>query len=166
MLRMTARRRNFCRSKKTNARFLKSSLYAFAGGREGFFLKRRACRFKTERGERAAFVSDNANDIIADTLERMAKAPAFAFVRERLADIQTESGHVSAAVTDRTNIPAGLSFYAPAVYRIPRPAPPVTVTALPQSWATLSFRRAHRSCRWRRRQTAPGCRGFLCGTSG
>ena len=88
----------------TNARFLKSSLYAFPPEAVKDFFEEAGVPLKTERGERVFPVSDNANDI-ADTLERMAKSAGVRFVRERLVDIRTESGHVSAAVTDRDEYP-------------------------------------------------------------
>ena len=66
-------------------------------------MKRRACRSKPSAAARVSR-SDNANGI-ADTLERMAKSAGVRFVRERLADIRTEGGHVSAAVTDRDEYP-------------------------------------------------------------
>ena len=88
----------------TNARFLKSSLYAFPPEAAKDFFEEAGVPLKTERGERVFPVSDNANDI-ADTLERMAQSAGVRFVRERLADIRTESGHVSAAVTDRDEYP-------------------------------------------------------------
>ena len=68
------------------------------------FFEEAGVPLKTERGERVFPVSDNANDI-ADTLERMAKSAGVRFVRERLVDIRTEGGHVSAAVTDRDEYP-------------------------------------------------------------
>ena len=88
----------------TNARFLKSSLYAFPPEAVKDFFEEAGVPLKTERGERVFPVSDNANDI-ADTLERMAKSAGVRFVRERLVDIRTEGGHVSAAVTDRDEYP-------------------------------------------------------------
>ena len=88
----------------TNARFLKSSLYAFPPETVKDFFEEAGVPLKTERGERVFPVSDNANDI-ADTLERMAKSAGVRFVRERLVDIRTEGGHVSAAVTDRDEYP-------------------------------------------------------------
>ncbi len=88
----------------TNARFLKSSLYAFPPEAVKEFFEEAGVPLKTERGERVFPVSDNANDI-ADMLERMAKSAGVRFVRERLVDIRTESGHVSAAVTDRDEYP-------------------------------------------------------------
>ena len=88
----------------TNARFLKSSLYAFPPEAVKEFFEEAGVPLKTERGERVFPVSDNANDI-ADMLERMAKSAGVRFVRERLADIRTEGGHVSAAVTDRDEYP-------------------------------------------------------------
>jgi len=88
----------------TNARFLKSSLYAFPPEAVKEFFEEAGVPLKTERGERVFPVSDNANDI-ADTLERMAKSAGVRFVRERLVDIRTEGGHVSAAVTDRDEYP-------------------------------------------------------------
>ena len=88
----------------TNARFLKSSLYAFPPEAVKEFFEEAGVPLKTERGERVFPVSDNANDI-ADMLERMAKSAGVRFVRERLVDIRTEGGHVSAAVTDRDEYP-------------------------------------------------------------
>ena len=54
----------------TNARFLKSSLYAFPPEAVKDFFEEAGVPLKTERGERVFPVSDNANDI-ADTLEQL-----------------------------------------------------------------------------------------------
>lgn len=88
----------------TNARFLKSSLYAFPPDAVKTFFEEAGVPLKTERGERVFPVSDNANDI-ADTLECLAKNEGVRFVRERLTDIKTADGRVTAAVTERGTYP-------------------------------------------------------------
>lgn len=84
----------------SNARFLKSSLYAFPPEEVKAFFEEAGVPLKTERGERVFPVSDNANDI-ADTLERLARSAGVRIARERLKDIKTANGAVTAAVTDR-----------------------------------------------------------------
>ena len=96
--------REFLPYVRHNGRFLYSSLYAFPPSAAMELFESLGVPLKTERGERVFPVSDNANDI-ADTLERMAKSAGVRFVRERLVDIRTEGGHVSAAVTDRDEYP-------------------------------------------------------------
>ena len=61
----------------TNARFLKSSLYAFPPEAVKDFFEEAGVPLKTERGERVFPVSDNANDI-AERWSAWQKAPAFA----------------------------------------------------------------------------------------
>ena len=94
----------FLRKVCTNARFLKSSLYAFPPEAVKSFFEEAGVPLKTERGERVFPQSDNANDI-ADTLERMAKGAGVRFVRERLVDVRTADGRVCAAVTNRGEYP-------------------------------------------------------------
>lgn len=88
----------------TNARFLKSALYAFPPEAVKEFFEDAGVPLKTERGERVFPVSDDANDI-ADTLERLARGAGVVFRRERLTDIQTAEGKVCAVVTDRGTYP-------------------------------------------------------------
>ncbi len=88
----------------TNARFLKSSLYAFPPESVKEFFEEAGVPLKTERGERVFPVSDKADDI-ADTLERMARAQGVRFLKERLRDIRTADGAVCAAVTDKGEHP-------------------------------------------------------------
>ena len=95
---------DFLRKVCTNARFLKSSLYAFPPEAVKSFFEEAGVPLKTERGERVFPQSDNANDI-ADTLERMAKGTGVRFVRERLVDVRTADGRVCAAVTNRGEYP-------------------------------------------------------------
>ena len=90
----------FTASVISNPKFLYAAFRAFPPEKVMAYFEALGVPLKTERGERVFPVSDNANDI-ADTLERMAKSAGVRFVRERLVDIRTEGGHVSAAVTDR-----------------------------------------------------------------
>ena len=83
----------------TNARFLKSPLYAFPPEAAKEFFEELGVPLKTERGERVFPVSDNANDV-ADALERAAKDAGVRFLKERLTDVCTADGRVTAAVTD------------------------------------------------------------------
>ena len=83
----------------TNARFLKSPLYAFPPEAAKKFFEELGVPLKTERGERVFPVSDNANDV-ADALERAAKDAGVRFLKERLTDVCTADGRVTAAVTD------------------------------------------------------------------
>ena len=94
----------FLRKVCTNARFLKSSLYAFPPEAVKSFFEEAGVPLKTERGERVFPQSDNANDI-ADMLERMAKGAGVRFVRERLVDVRTADGRVCAAVTNHGEYP-------------------------------------------------------------
>ena len=90
---------DFLRKVCTNARFLKSSLYAFPPEEVKAFFEEAGVPLKTERGERVFPVSDNANDI-ADALERLARSAGVSFLRERLTDIRVKDGAVAAAVTE------------------------------------------------------------------
>ena len=83
----------------TNARFLKSPLYAFPPEAAKEFFEELGVSLKTERGERVFPVSDNANDV-ADALERAAKDAGVRFLKERLTDVCTADGRVTAVVTD------------------------------------------------------------------
>ena len=83
----------------TNARFLKSPLYAFPPEAAKEFFEELGVPLKTERGERVFPVSDNANDV-ADALECAAKDAGVRFLKERLTDVCTADGCVTAAVTD------------------------------------------------------------------
>ena len=90
----------FLRSVCSNSRFLKSALYSFPPSAVKAFFEDAGVPLKTERGNRVFPVSDNANDI-ADALERLAVRGGVRILRERLTDIRTEDGRVTAAVTDR-----------------------------------------------------------------
>lgn len=88
----------------TNARFLKSPLYAFPPEAAKDFFEELGVPLKTERGARVFPVSDNANDV-ADALERAAKSAGVLFLRERLTDVRTANGRVTAVSTDREEYP-------------------------------------------------------------
>ncbi len=90
----------FLRSVCSNPKFLKSALYSFPPSAVKRFFEEAGVPLKTERGNRVFPVSDNANDI-ADALERLAVRAGARVLRERLTDIQTVDGRVTAAVTDR-----------------------------------------------------------------
>ena len=96
--------REFLQNVNANAKFLRSTLYAFPPSRAMEFFEELGVPLKTERGARVFPVSDNANDV-ADALETAARGLGVSFRRERLRDIRTEEGSVSAAVTDRGTIP-------------------------------------------------------------
>ena len=92
--------REFLQSICSNAKFLKSALYAFPPSAVMDFFTGAGVPLKTERGERVFPVSDNANDI-ADTLERLARERGVIFVHERVRELCQENGAVSGVKTER-----------------------------------------------------------------
>ncbi len=94
----------FLKSICSNARFLKSSLYAFPPSAVKDFFSEAGVPLKTERGERVFPVSDNANDI-ADALEKAAKSAGTVIRKERLLSIETVDGAVTGVKTDRGSFP-------------------------------------------------------------
>ena len=93
----------------TNARFLKSSLYAFPPEAVKDFFEEAGVPLKTERGERVFPVSDNANDI-ADTLERMAKSAGVRFGLSYPATGSTGDGYRIASKLGHTIVPTRASL--------------------------------------------------------
>ena len=95
--------RPFLESICTNAKFLRSALYAFPPSAVMAFFEELGVPLKTERGARVFPVSDRADDV-ADALERATRSGGAEFGRERLLSVRTENGRVAAAVTDRGEI--------------------------------------------------------------
>lgn len=92
--------RDFLRNICTNAKFLKSALYAFPPSATKVFFEEAGVPLKTERGERVFPVSDNANDV-ADALERLARERGVRFVHEHVTELCQENGAVSGVRTGR-----------------------------------------------------------------
>ena len=96
--------REFLKNVNANAKFLRSTLYAFPPSQTMEFFEELGVPLKTERGARVFPVSDNANDV-ADALETAARSAGATFRRERVRNIRTENGAVSAVVSDGGSIP-------------------------------------------------------------
>ncbi len=95
---------DFLKSVCTNAKFLKSSLYAFPPSAVKDFFTEAGVPLKTERGERVFPVSDDADDIAA-ALEKKARSGGAILRKERLLAVETEDGAVTGVRTDRGSFP-------------------------------------------------------------
>ena len=88
----------FLKNVRTNARFLKSALYAFPPSTVKSFFEEAGVPLKTERGNRVFPVSDKADDI-ADALEREAMSLGVRRKKEKALSLLTENGEVRGVLT-------------------------------------------------------------------
>ena len=95
---------DFFRSVRTNAKFIKSAVYAFPPSAAMAFFEEAGVPLKTERGGRVFPVSDSAADV-AGALERLALEKGVSFVRDRVKGVRLEEGRVAAVAGARGEYP-------------------------------------------------------------
>ena len=86
-----------------NGRFLYSAMTAYPPEKVKAFFEDRGCPLKTERGNRVFPVSDKAHSIL-DVLQNQLRRSGVTVRTDRVREILTENGHVSAVATQNETI--------------------------------------------------------------
>ena len=84
-----------------NAKFLYSSFYTFSNQDMIAFLEKNGCPVKTERGGRVFPVSDKSSDVIQALTRCLKRLGVEIFLREEVADLTEESGHMTGILLKR-----------------------------------------------------------------